>query len=128
MIINNINNHIYIVHQVLSRNMCLLKKIILPMIIHSVLKFIILNIIKYLYLFFPGFEQKKLRIEPIFDIIKLLINSNGWIPPTRLPEPAGRLGEAKKNSQPRGQATRWSRSAGIDRNWPEGKLNDAAGA
>ena len=72
MIINNINNHIYIVHQVLSRNMCLWKKIILPMIIHSVLKFIILNIIKYLYLFFPDFEQKKLRIEPIFDIIKLL--------------------------------------------------------
>jgi hypothetical protein len=40
------------------------------MIIHSVLKFIILNIIKCLYLFFLDFEQKKLRIEPIFDIIK----------------------------------------------------------
>ncbi len=72
MIINSINNYIYSVNQVLSRNMCLWKKIILPMIIHSVLKFIIPNIIKCLYLFFLDFEQKKLRIEPIFDIIKSL--------------------------------------------------------
>jgi hypothetical protein len=70
MIKNNINNYIYSINKMLSSKMSWCNIIILNHDCPFFFKLIISYIIRCLFLFLPDFKQKKLRTEPIFDIIK----------------------------------------------------------